>query len=47
MAIRRRELEVEMGRLAIEARKLDKLTYDPDNVTEAEYKILKELEDKR
>lgn len=42
--VRARELEVEMGRLAIEARRLD---YNPTGATEAEFRVLKELEDKK
>ena len=42
-----RELELEFGRLAIEARKLDRIEHKPSTgATEAEFKVLKELEDK-
>jgi len=45
ISVRKRELELEMGRLAIEARKLDKLDYAPAGTTEADFRVLKELED--
>lgn len=45
--VRARELEVEMGKLAIEARKLDQLEHKPSTgATEAEFRVLKELEGK-
>jgi len=47
IAVRKRELEVEMGRLAIEAKKLEQLDYKPGGTVEAEFEVLKELEDKR
>ena len=46
IALRRREVEVEMGQLAIEAKKLEMLDFNPGNATEAEFRVVKKLEDK-
>lgn len=47
IAVRKRELEVEMGRLAIKARELDMLEFNPNGATEADFRVVEELEDKR
>lgn len=39
--IQSKQLDVEMGRLALEAKKLDRLTYNPSEATEAEFKEVK------
>lgn len=48
IAVRRRELEVEMGRLAIEARRLDRLEHRPQTDAEdAEFKVFEDKKDER
>lgn len=46
--LRKREIELQMGKLAIEAKKLEMLDFRPesDNVTEADYTVIEKIEDK-
>ncbi len=46
ISVRKRELELEMGKLAIEAKKLDQIEHDTRDATEADFRVVEDLEDK-
>ena len=45
--LRKREVELKMGQLAIEAKKLEQLEFNEPNVTEANYHVVDKLEHKK